>query len=529
MGSALGSNGSTRRWRTIRARTVRRDRRMCQICGVVTLRGEVDHVQPRHLGGHRPPSTIFRYLCKSCHKARRGIPRAEFHVEGRWTRRCCPADTSPEQHPHAARRHDPEVRRWWLNAPASPRKPTAATSPRASGRPCRHGRCSRTTRPPPRASARAHALAASRGPLHHGRLGQALALPRGRHRRGPPERQDHADRAAHPHGPARGERILHTAQNRELPRKSFLALVGMINAQPDLGGWFIRRGNGQEEITHADGRPLQARRAQRRQPRRDGRPRHHRRGPRAARLGAHGRHAAHDHGAARRPGASTCPTPATRRASSSTTPARRGPRATRSSSPTSSGAPTPSAPSTTARAGPRPTPPSARPSAGTRSSTSTATGPRPASRPRTCAAGWTRCCRAWSTRPPGRRRARRCRRARAPGHGHRPGPRGAARQRGHRLAVRRGRHVHVLADVTGYPVDLERFAEQTNRAGPPAGHPRDRLRPLDRRATWRATSRTPSPSTSPSWRPPATASRARSRPASCATTTRTAPRAPTSP
>jgi 5-methylcytosine-specific restriction endonuclease McrA len=71
MGSALGSNGSTRRWRKVRQRIVKRDRSMCQSCGVVTLRGDVDHVMPRHLGGS-DAATNLRYLCRTCHKARRG-------------------------------------------------------------------------------------------------------------------------------------------------------------------------------------------------------------------------------------------------------------------------------------------------------------------------------------------------------------------------------------------------------------------------------------------------------------------------
>jgi 5-methylcytosine-specific restriction endonuclease McrA len=68
--SALGSNGSTRRWRDIRQRIVKRDRRMCQVCGMVTLRGDVDHIMPRIAGGSDDPSNL-RYLCKAHHKARR--------------------------------------------------------------------------------------------------------------------------------------------------------------------------------------------------------------------------------------------------------------------------------------------------------------------------------------------------------------------------------------------------------------------------------------------------------------------------
>lgn len=49
-----------------------------------------------------------------------------------------------------------------------------------------------------------------------------------------------------------GETILHTAQNRRLPRKTFLRLAGMIAAHPDLD-YTIRKANGQEEITTPQG------------------------------------------------------------------------------------------------------------------------------------------------------------------------------------------------------------------------------------------------------------------------------------
>jgi hypothetical protein len=48
-------------------------------------------------------------------------------------------------------------------------------------------------------------------------------------------------------GLAAGESILHTAQNREIPRKSFLALAGILARHPELG-YSIRKGNGQEEV-----------------------------------------------------------------------------------------------------------------------------------------------------------------------------------------------------------------------------------------------------------------------------------------
>jgi hypothetical protein len=53
-------------------------------------------------------------------------------------------------------------------------------------------------------------------------------------------------------GLKRGETILHTAQNRRLPRKTFLRLAKLIAAAPELN-YDIRKANGQEEITTPDG------------------------------------------------------------------------------------------------------------------------------------------------------------------------------------------------------------------------------------------------------------------------------------
>lgn len=53
-------------------------------------------------------------------------------------------------------------------------------------------------------------------------------------------------------GLKRGETILHTAQNREIPRKTFLRLAGLVARHRSLG-WSIRKGNGQEEIWTPDG------------------------------------------------------------------------------------------------------------------------------------------------------------------------------------------------------------------------------------------------------------------------------------
>lgn len=53
-------------------------------------------------------------------------------------------------------------------------------------------------------------------------------------------------------GLKRGEVIIHTAQNREIPRKTFLRLVGLIRRRKDLD-WEVRKGNGQEEIWTPEG------------------------------------------------------------------------------------------------------------------------------------------------------------------------------------------------------------------------------------------------------------------------------------
>ena len=52
-------------------------------------------------------------------------------------------------------------------------------------------------------------------------------------------------------GLRRGEHILHTAQNRDLPRKTFLRVAALIAADPDTIS--VRKANGQEEIITASG------------------------------------------------------------------------------------------------------------------------------------------------------------------------------------------------------------------------------------------------------------------------------------
>ena len=49
----------------------------------------------------------------------------------------------------------------------------------------------------------------------------------------------------------RGSHILHTAQNRDLPRKTFLRVAALIGGDADTLS--VRRANGQEEIITASG------------------------------------------------------------------------------------------------------------------------------------------------------------------------------------------------------------------------------------------------------------------------------------
>lgn len=53
----------------IRDRIMLRDECACKVCGRVTIRGEVDHVVPLHLGGQESDENR-QYLCKECHKTK---------------------------------------------------------------------------------------------------------------------------------------------------------------------------------------------------------------------------------------------------------------------------------------------------------------------------------------------------------------------------------------------------------------------------------------------------------------------------
>lgn len=67
--SALGDNGSTSKWRKIRARVLTRDGHTCQYCGQPAT--TVDHVVPRRLGGDDSLDNLLA-ACKRCNYSKGG-------------------------------------------------------------------------------------------------------------------------------------------------------------------------------------------------------------------------------------------------------------------------------------------------------------------------------------------------------------------------------------------------------------------------------------------------------------------------
>lgn len=67
--SALTSKGSTTQWRKIRARVLKRDGHLCQMCGAVAT--HCDHIIPRRLGGSDSMDNL-QSLCKRCNLAKGG-------------------------------------------------------------------------------------------------------------------------------------------------------------------------------------------------------------------------------------------------------------------------------------------------------------------------------------------------------------------------------------------------------------------------------------------------------------------------
>ena len=67
--SALRSTGSTRQWRSIRERILRRDGYICQYCGQEA--DTVDHVIPRRLGGLDNDENLLS-ACYKCNLSKGG-------------------------------------------------------------------------------------------------------------------------------------------------------------------------------------------------------------------------------------------------------------------------------------------------------------------------------------------------------------------------------------------------------------------------------------------------------------------------
>jgi len=69
VGSSVAVDRITgRRLIWIRERIAIRDEYTCQICGRLTVDGEVDHKTPLHLGGSACSDLNLQWLCKCCHK-----------------------------------------------------------------------------------------------------------------------------------------------------------------------------------------------------------------------------------------------------------------------------------------------------------------------------------------------------------------------------------------------------------------------------------------------------------------------------
>jgi 5-methylcytosine-specific restriction endonuclease McrA len=67
--SALRSTGSTRHWRSIRSRVLRRDQFICQYCNQEAT--TVDHVIPRRLGGLDSDDNLVA-SCSRCNLSKGG-------------------------------------------------------------------------------------------------------------------------------------------------------------------------------------------------------------------------------------------------------------------------------------------------------------------------------------------------------------------------------------------------------------------------------------------------------------------------
>jgi 5-methylcytosine-specific restriction endonuclease McrA len=70
--SSLKDNGSTSKWRRLRAEVLRRDQETCQICGQHAT--HVDHIIPRRLisGNLADSMDNLQSLCKTCNLRKGG-------------------------------------------------------------------------------------------------------------------------------------------------------------------------------------------------------------------------------------------------------------------------------------------------------------------------------------------------------------------------------------------------------------------------------------------------------------------------
>ena len=73
--SALRDSGSTRQWRKIRERILRRDGYICQYCGQEA--DTVDHVIPRRLNGLDTDDNLVS-SCRKCNLAKGVLTESEF-------------------------------------------------------------------------------------------------------------------------------------------------------------------------------------------------------------------------------------------------------------------------------------------------------------------------------------------------------------------------------------------------------------------------------------------------------------------
>ena len=245
--SNLDRGGNRWVWSRIRALVMVRDNRRCQlgIPGVCTsVATEVDHIHPRSLGGGDEMDNLRLALPS--------LPPWARHVGVRAQAVPLLLRFQPRRHPEIAEGGDGEavtVLRSSIaravasraSRPRSGRADLADTFKVCAGR---HGhrphavagahRCPLPLRPRPRTAAGSTPRLPSSSP---GRTGRRRSLL--------PHILDRKLRA--------GRRVLHTAQNREIPRETFELLAGMLDGSPEVEKNGIRWANGQEVIKFVNG------------------------------------------------------------------------------------------------------------------------------------------------------------------------------------------------------------------------------------------------------------------------------------